>query len=261
MGSIPTSVGIQEGLGDCIVAAASVQKLARESNSKIKFNTSPKLQFLFDNHPDIQISNEEPDIKLKWPSQINYDLFNLHTMQRFATQLGLTVSPTEVVDLYDSEGERLVNTATNTVVCLNELSAEPLRRFIPEKEVRIIEDFCTSKGYKIVRIGDCRKNSEKDISKCVELLRHCKLFIGPISFHYHLASAIRVKCLLFTSYMPHYSYSHFFNTTSINSSRQCVHLCEKDEAKMRRENDCWSQCKAVDYREEEIKIYLEGLLS
>lgn len=262
MDSFLSILGIQQGLGDCLIAAAVCQKLSRlNNNSKVKFHTNKLIHCLFDGHPNIEITEDLPTFSFKWPSQINRSLFNLHTMQRFASQLNMMIDPTDVVDIY-VKGNHIVNKQSN-IVCINDCSAEPTRRFIPKHIVELLYEEITKKGYEVYFIGNSMVNksqSYSDISKCVDLLKNSKLFIGPVSFQYHLASALRTKCMLFTSYMPYYKYSHFFNTEHISSNMNCVKNCEEFENLIRNENDCWSGCKAIEYDVNEIKFKLNKLL-
>lgn len=261
MDSLPTTIELRSGLGDCIVAGASVQRLARRNNSKVNYTTNPKLQFLFEGHPDINYSIE-PGHKLHWVSQIKYvNLYPLHTMQRFSYQLGYFIDPVDVLDIYMS-GKQVVSLAEDKVVCINQFSAEKARRYIPDCFVEYLIQRIKSKGYNVTLVGDNNPyfgDSITDIKDCVDLLHHSKLFIGPVSFLYHLASAIRTPAILFTNYMPEYKFSHFFNTTSINPIKLCRHLCEEKEEEYRNKEKCWDSCKAIDYNINDINKVLELL--
>lgn len=252
--------GIEEGLGDCLVAAASCQKLSRLTNKKIKFHTSKLLNCLFEGHPNIEIVDSDPTFKFKWPSQIDKSYFGLHTMQRFAQQIGLILDPIDVLHVYRNNC-RVINNPEKLVL-INDSSAEPMRRYLPIHIVERVANYANHKGYEVLFIGNSSyvKNSIMDIKECVNLLSRAKLFVGPVSFQYHLASAINTRCLLFTSYMPAYKYSHFFNTTSISSKKSCSFVCEEFEAKIRSEVKCFHSCFAVDYDLDEIDLALKSLL-
>lgn len=257
MDSIPQEINtirIESGLGDCIVAAASVQRLARKLGTRVRFKTNSKIEHLFADNPDIILTyNSDKYTDLKWVSQYKEDnLYPLHTMQRFSTQLGFYIDPTDVVDLYDSSG-KILNSKKDKTVLINQYSAEGNRRYIPDAVLEVVEMYCKASGYGIIHVGDCGSTpSVKDISSITSLMKTCKLFIGPVSFLYHLASAIRCDCVLFVNYMPEHKFSHFFNTTSVSPNRPCRFLCEENEYALRLENDCMSGCKAVNYREQDI---------
>lgn len=251
MDSLLHSVELKNGLGDCIVAAASIQEYARKNKIKIDFHTNEKLNFLFDGHPNINIKNENSNFKLKWVSQLQHNLYSLHTMQRFSYQMGFFIDPVEVLDIY-VKGQLQKAKKNKKFICVNQFSAEKNRRYIPDETIEIIEKEIKKNGYECVYIGDCNKQSIKNIEECVKLLLECKFFIGPVSFLYHLASSLRVDCLLLTNYMPEYKFSHFFNTISVNPERKCYFRCEELESRIRKENECWDRCKAADYNEEEL---------
>ena len=252
------TVELTSGLGDCIVAGAAIQALGRNNNLSVNFKTNPILDFLFNGNPNIKTTDKEGNIRLKWVSQYkDKNLYPLHTMQRFSYQLGFFIDPTDVLDVYINK-KKIINNPSNKTILINPLSAEYNRRYIPSNIIDNIEKLCIEKGYEVVYIGDSYKESTKDIKTCTALLENCKLFIGPVSFYYHLASALRVKSILFTNYMPEHKFSHFFNTISINPTLGCVNLCEEREKEYRTENNCWNKCKAIDYNLAEIK---EKLLS
>lgn len=256
------SVGITEGLGDCLIAAACVQEFNKEFNRNVKFISSPILKPILEGNPYLNYeSNGTPDLKLLWASQYDKSVFRLHTTQRFSTQMGFYVDPTSVVDIY-LDGSKIENKSSDKIVCINSLSAEKNRRFIPEYVINYVESFLRNEGYDIIWIGDnYNKQSIRDIKECVNVLERCSLFIGPISFQYHLASAIKVKCLLFTSYMPYYKYSNFQNVEHVDSTRSCVSSCEEFEKINRENNSCFDKCKAVEYDIKDIEYKLRKLIN
>ena len=217
------------GLGDCLLAAASLQYL----DADCYFKTNPLLKPLFECHPNIIYKedsydpNSGSDINFKWVSQIhNKDLYPLHTMQRFSSQLGFYIDPTDVFTVYNSKGNRSINEPTRPTICINQFSNEPTRRYIPDEYLDLI---VKRYNYEIVWIGSNNRDSVTDIREMVNQLLSCKLFIGPVSFCYHLASCLRTKSVLFTNYMPEHKFSHFFNTTAINPKNSpCRFTCEKD---------------------------------
>lgn len=255
------SVGIKEGLGDCLIAAACVQEYYKIYNKKLTFITSPLLQPILSDNPNFYYSSSgKAELKLLWPSQSNPDLYRLHTTNRFSSQMGFNIDPTVVVDIYQN-GNLMVNKPENNTVCINSVSAEKNRRFIPEYVIDFLLNFFHERNVEIKWIGDNYKNvGTRDIVECVNLLETCSLFIGPISFQYHLASAMRVPSLLFCSYMPYYKYSNFTKVEHMSSDRPCSFLCEEHEEELRVENDCFSKCKAVNYDLEELEFKLNKLL-
>lgn len=256
------SVGIKEGLGDCLIAAACVQEYNKQFNKNIKFISSPILEPIFRDNPLLNFTSEgKPDLKLLWASQLDKKLYRLHTIQRFSTQMGFYADPTAVVDIY-MNGKVVINNSSSKIICINSISAEKNRRFIPKDIVDHLVNYFNNIGYSIVWIGDNYSNNTiKDIKECVNLLEACSLFIGPISFQYHLASSIKTKCLLFTSYMPYYKYSNFINVEHVHSKRPCVFSCEEYEYINRKENDCFDRCKAVEYSIKDIEFKIEKLLN
>lgn len=254
MDSIFDSIKLTKGLGDCLIAGAAVQKLSLLTNRKIKYVTDPRLEFLFENHPNIEYAKSSSNpFELKWVSQYQNNLYPLHTMQRFSSQLGFYLDPTETLKFYDNNGI-ITNNPKNRLVCINQFSAEKSRRFIPQKYTDSAKSICENKGYEVIILG------ELNIANSLSFLRETSLFIGPVSFLYHLASCIGTKSLLFISYMPEHKFSHFSNTTSIIPKRKCSYLCEENETQFRNENDCWGQCKAIDYNFEDFLDKLNQLL-
>ena len=251
---------LTQGLGDCIVAGASLQRLAINTGEKVGFHTSPLLKPVFENHPYIELLDSPEDCKqLLWPSQtepvVQSTLWKIHTMQRFSVQLGFTIAPYDVLKIYDEQG-KILNKPTEDIVCINQYSGERNRRYIPDEYVEFIDCAATSLGYRVVRLGD----EVRDIQSCINYLRNCRLFVGPISFQYHLASTMGTKCLTFFSYMPPNYYSHFYNTIPVESYRSCVPFCEELEKTMRDREDCWGGCKAVEYDKNFIYDKLNELL-
>lgn len=232
------------GLGDCLLAAASLQYLDKDCY----FKTSPLLKPLFETHPNIIYKedaydpNSHLDINFKWVSQIhNKDLYPLHTMQRFSSQLGFYIDPIDVFTVYNSKGNRSINEPTRPTICINQFSNEPTRRYIPDEYLDMILDQYSN--YEIIWIGSNSRESVTNIPEMVDHLLNCKLFIGPVSFCYHLASCLRTSSVLFTSYMPEHKFSHFFNTTAINpiAGADCRFHCERVN------EQCEVGCKAHIY--------------
>lgn len=248
-----TKYQLMGGLGDCLLAGAALQSLGRN----VEFITNPLIKSLFEYHPTIKYSESynEVDYEFKWVSQIKYkNLYALHTMQRFSSQLGFYIDPTNVLNIYDGYGQ-IINDSSKKIICINQFSAEKSRRQIPHFYMEYILSLIPS-DYQVIWIGENEKESFKDISTIVSLLRNCSLFIGPVSFCYHLASCIRTKCLLFTSYMPAHKFSHFFNTTSIEPlNSPCRFTCEKDNF------SCTTWCKALEYDKMDIEYNLKKILN
>lgn len=245
MGSIPNSLEsyeLKEGLGDCLIAGAAIQYKAILDNKKIGYATSQKLHFLLDTHPNIELV--DTGTKLLWPSQYkDTNLFSLHTSQRFSKQLGFYLDPTYVLDLYIN-GNKLVNEPNTHSICINTHSAEHNRRYIKEETVSAIEDFCKQNSINLMFIGNSNRNSITNITGIVDTLLSCQLFIGPVSFCYHLAESLRVQCMLLGNYMPTYKFSNFKNTISIDSELPCIQLCEQYERATRNSMNCWNGCQA-----------------
>ena len=256
------TVELKQGLGDCLVAAASIQRLGEIKGEKINFITNSAIEPLLRFHPNITyLSTGIPDITLKWSSNLGQNIFPLHTMQRFSIQLGFFLDPTRTLDIYNEHG-MLKNKQTRNLICINTSSKEEKRRFIPDWCINLIESESKIYGNDIVYIGNCGdRPSISNIEEMTKLLLSCRLFIGPVSFPYHLASALKCKSLTFFSYMPSYKFSDFINTTPIDSNRECVKTCEEDERSTRSKEQCFmSKCKAVDYNKEDILTKLSGLI-
>ena len=242
------------GLGDCLLAGAALQSL----ELPVEYVTNPLLRPLFEYHPTINFSNNTNNInyEFKWVSQIkDKDLYALHTMQRFSSQLGFYLDPTKVLNLYDKNG-RIINSQKEKIVCINQFSAEKSRRQIPEKYMGYIISLIP-RDYKIVWIGANNDGikSINDIQTMINLLSNCRLFIGPVSFCYHLASCIQTECLLFTSYMPAHKFSHFFNTTAIEPvDANCRFTCEKDNF------SCPAWCRSLEYDKDDIEYNIRKIL-
>lgn len=254
------------GLGDCLLVAACAQEYYKKYNKKLKYVTSPIVRDILKENPYFQIvDNCKVDLTLKWYSEINRsNLSKFHTLQRFSMQMGFYIDPTAVVDIY-LDGNHILNTPSKKYVCLNSLANERTRRYIPEKYVDFMVDYIKSKGYEVIWTGDnYTSDTVKDVKACALLYKDCSLFIGPVSFQYHLAAAVRAPSLLFCSYMPFYKYSHFIMTDHVYSTRNCVYRCEEkcddNDKQMRRENDCLEFCRAVDYDETEIIVKLNKYL-
>lgn len=253
------SYTLKEGLGDCLIAAAAIEAKARLLKTKIGYNTNELLHKYFESHPYIELKSY--GTQLLWPSQtINpSEYFNVHTVQRFAKQIGVNVFPSTTVNLYSS-GKTISHIGKKDYVCINVFSAERNRRFIDNDTLQSIQEVCSNKKIHIKYIGTCdRKDQIQDIDTIIEQLINCTLFIGPVSFCYHLASAIKVPCLLLGNYMPSYKFSNFTNTYSLDSSLDCIHNCENDEKNMRNKMNCWNMCKAIPDKNRVIKL-LEELI-
>ena len=252
------SFELMRGLGDCLIAGASLQKLGRP----VDYITSPLIVPLLANHPTIRaFSSGKAANKFRWVSHIkDRNLYGLHTMQRFSSQIGLCIDPTEVLTIYGSDRKPLVHNSQDcgNYIVVNQYSAEGERRAIPTTYVNKIVGRATDIGVPITFIGKNgpphNSNEITDISKMVEVLLNCKLFIGPVSFCYHLASCLGVPCLLFTSYMPAHKFSHFFNTVAIESRASCTFRCEEKRA------SCGSSCEAYSYDGEYVDFLLDKLL-
>lgn len=224
---------LTEGLGDCLIAAACCQELSIRTSRKIGFITNPLLVPYLGENNYIDIKEDKGDfIQLKWVSQLDQPTYALHTSQRFSHQMGFMIDPTKVVDLFIRQKHgsvvRLNNSGRNeaSYICINKTSKEAGRRFLSKEMLLYIEEWCTQRGLGVVYIGD---GGTTKIDRCITYLEGCRFFIGPVSFMYHLASAIHTPCLLATGYMPDYKFSHFFNTISLPSPKWCVSNCESDE--------------------------------
>lgn len=237
---------IVEGLGDCIIVGAVLEHSNLE---EVKFFTSPKIHFLFKDHPKIKIVDHLNDevFNFKWVSQMNdKSLYDLHTMQRFSTQLEYLISPRNTLSIYKGK-DKVLNAPVGKKICINRFSAEKHRRYIPDECLKLIlEKF---KDYEIVYLGhDGISNIEEANKHIIE----CSLFIGPVSFYYHLAECYNTKCLLFTGYMPPSKFSHFKNTIAIhNYSSACSMDCEKSR------DQCFISCDALKYKLNTLETYLD----
>lgn len=254
------TVKLTQGLGDCIVAGGVIQEYAKLKNERVKFITNPLLECVFKDHPQIEFATTgTPDIELKWASQLNVNVFPLHTTQRFSTQLGFYSDPTSTLDIHNKDITSIE--LHNKELVINTHSKDLTRRFLPEKIINKIESHAQVFGYKIKYVGNCNgRDSECDIMTMMKLMKSCKLFIGPVSFPYHLASALKTKSLTFFSFMPEWKFSDFINTRGIQSDRPCVPLCETHERKMRSEENCFSMCKATDYDNDKLNTILREML-
>lgn len=238
------SYELKEGLGDCLIAGAALQFKAIKDNKQIGFNTSDKLHFLLDTHPNIKLTTTGK--KLLWPSQIkDINLFPLHTNQRFSIQLGFYLDPTYTLDLYINK-QKLTHKQTTNTICINTYSAESNRRYIDPHLMTNIISICKAKNIDPIFIGkNDNENSITDIKEIVNSLLSCKLFIGPVSFCYHLAACLGTPSVLLGNYMPLYKFSTIKNTTCFDSDLPCVAMCEEDETNSRNKMQCWDKCKAV----------------
>jgi len=253
-------IKLMEGLGDCLVAGAGIQALAKYNNTKIDYITSPILKPVFNYHPYINFATGDgEDIQLKWVSQLKKpEFYHVHTINRFALQLGMSLDPTTTMDIYNSDG-KICNTPDKSTVCINVFSKEKSRRYIPSNILDEILAICYSKNLEVIWLGDCGSyKSITDISQSIDALSHTKLFIGPVSFQYHLASCLNVKSMCFFSYMPYWKFSDFKNTTPIYGNLPCINFCEEFESINRTQMQCHGGCKvSYDYRL--VRSILEGL--
>lgn len=249
------SYKLMGGLGDCLLIGAILERL----NESVIFETHPLLEPIFKYHPTIKLGKLDPQngYEFRWPSQIDNKLFRLHTMQRFAHQIGEFIDPTDVLRIYNQNGRHLINNGkSSTIIAVNQYSSEGSRRCIPDEYIDLIEQVLGDK-YTIQYIGsNSPKNSSKSITHIpdiINLLIDAKMFIGPVSFCYHLASCLHVPSILFTSYMPPHKYSHFFNTTSIGTNSPCLFKCEEER------KSCISSCGAFNYDRENVIRILEKI--
>jgi hypothetical protein len=248
MDSVYDGVSLQQGLGDCVIVASVLEQYCeRLGLPTIKYHTHTALVPYLRDHPKIQtVDKSDGLVNLKWVSQMKDEgLYNLHTCQRFSIQLGFIADPSQTTKLYRGNLP-LLNNPTNRIICINSLSKERFRRFISRENLKTIEASAKEKNYEVVYIGDHYTNeSIKDIDKALGILENCSLFIGPVSFWYHVAECMNIKCLLFTGYMPPNKFSHFLNTTALESNRSCRHFCERLERKGIRESvGCKDYCFA-----------------
>lgn len=226
---------LTSGLGDCLIAGAALQAL----DTKVKFITNPLLKPVFEYHPTIEFATDgSPDLTFQWVSQLSTNLYALHTMQRFSVQAGLYVDPTNVLKIYDQNHNQLIG--SGDLIVVNEESAEVNRRYIPNRYIERIEAINGGK-YEIKYIGNGPRSTCRDIGEMIQVLLRAKVFIGPVSFCYHLASCLHVKCILFTGYMPPHKFSHFFNTTAITANAPCSFMCEEQR------RQCSESCQALNY--------------
>jgi len=256
---------LTEGLGDCLIAAACCEELSKRTGQRVGFKTSPLIAPFLGRNECLDLNSTEEPVQLKWVSQMNDPgAYSLHTSQRFSTQMGFMIDPTKVVNLYNPHNQVVV--ASNTAlrhspkgnfICINKASKEKGRRYLSDRVCEVIEEFAKTMGLGTAYLGD---GGCTDITQCVCHLEDCKFFVGPVSFMYHLASALRVPSVLLTGYMPDYKFSHFFNTVSLRSRKWCTAECEVNEKSIRRivgcdrENTCYAQ---DDYPDAEIVRCLE----
>lgn len=243
-----------------MVAAASLQHIGRHFNRKVGFATSPHIKFLFDEHPYIEFLEGQAQVQLRWPSQVHNNIWGLHTSQRFSSQLGFFIDPTETLDVY-RDGKLIQNSPDERLVCISKSSLEHTRRFLPERAEQIIVSESKNLGYDIEYIGGGHERSVKHIPTMFDLLQKCKLFVGIISFPYHLSATIRTPALVFFSYMPYYKFSHFIGTEHIYSQDSCVARCEEFETRERAARNCYSRCLATEYPDEEVTQKIRKMLT
>lgn len=233
------------GLGDCLLVGAVLQKLDRP----VDFITNKLLEPVFEHHPKINFfSNGNAQYEFKWVSQIKEkNLYGLHTIQRFSSQLGFYLDPTEVLNVYGENGLPIINRGGFDIV-VNQYSAEGHRRCIPDKYVDMIYEIADGDfAVKLIGSNDLKYGeSTTSIKSMIDLLSGAKLFIGPVSFCYHLAACLRVNSVLFTSYMPPHKFSHFTNTAHITANAQCSFMCEQNN------RACLPDCMAYSYDDDEV---------
>jgi len=267
------TVRLKEGLGDCLLAGAAIQKYCQLRQEKVEFITAPKLEPAFRNHPDIIFNpeNKIAEIELRWASQCrrekNLNVYSLHASNRYAVQLNILIDPTDTLNIYDDNKQIIKNNPTKKTVCINIFSKELYRRFIPFTYIDFIINICKSKGYEIIFMGDCgRYDGMQDIATNINVLKDTTLFIGPVSFMYHLASCLDVKCMTFFTYTPYWKFSDFKNTIPLyNLDYKCVFTCEEYEEQRTREMGCYrfnapGICKITEYDYDLIELYLNRIL-
>jgi len=234
------------GLGDCLISGAALQRL----EVPVGFITNPKLKPIFEHHPTIKLmENVDNAHTFRWVSQIKeVNLYGLHTMQRFSSQVGLYLDPTDVLNIHKADGSVITNKGNwSGPILINQYSAEGTRRSIPSKYIGMIEEIVDG-DFEIKYIGENgpNKKSTINIPDMIDILTECRLFIGPVSFCYHLAACLRTKSILFTSYMPPHKFSHFYKTTHITANSICSLTCEE------RRSACTLECDAFKYDDEEV---------
>jgi ADP-heptose:LPS heptosyltransferase len=221
---------IDGGLGDVLIAAAALQ----DKGEACVLQTNPILEPVFRNNPLIKLGSTFRPTVFEWPSahqrKTGINLWAIHTMQRFSVQIGKYTDPTDVLKIYGKDGIQRICKQKEKIICINQHSAEHLRRYIPDYFLNFIHMILPS-DYKVVWVG-ANRNGQKsilDVEEMMDVLESCSLFIGPVSFCYHLASCLHVPSLLFTSYMPAHKFSHFFNTESISSQSPHQYKCEHND--------------------------------
>jgi|GEM_PF-4075741 len=226
------------GLGDCLVVAATLQKI----NAPLKFQTNELLNPIFAHHPTIHATQEilNPVFQFGWVSQMrNKDVYSMHTMHRFGHQIGIYPDPTEVLKIYDAYGKQKIHQRDEDTILINDLSAEHKRRYVPRDVLQLVKE--NFPEHRIEHIGRSQWESCQDIPQMIEKLLRCSFFVGPISFCYHLASCLRVPSLLCCGYMPEHKFSHFFNTETISMHTSCSFTCERDRG------SCLEDCVIMQY--------------
>jgi ADP-heptose:LPS heptosyltransferase len=256
-----SSVKLTSGLGDCLIAGGMLQTYSSLINKKITYITSPVLEPILKFHPDIEYRfSGEADIQLLWAGQLKSRPYELHTIQRFSSQLGFYADPVNTLRLYDSACP-IKHTRNSNIVCINVSSAEAHRRYIPEDYINFIVELCGKHGLEPTFIGNGVQGSVTNLKEQVELLRNCALFVGPVSFPFHLAGCILTPSLLFVNYMPAYKLSHFINVESVEPTQVCRHTCEKEWDIFKHYIGCHYKCIATSYSKEEIQFKFNKLLN
>ena len=261
------TVKLMEGLGDCLVAAAAIEEYGWQKAVKVRYITNPVLAPLFENHHVIEFAEDGPaDVNLKWASTLRredgIDVFPLHCINRFASQLGIYADPTKTLTVWDAKGNQIVNEPLSRDqkrhVCINIYSKDKTRRFVPQRFVDMLCGDCAAAEIDVKFIGECERSDQvTDVNEMIELLKTATGFMGPVSFPYHLACVFDVSCLTFFSFMPAWKFSDFTNTSVMQGYRKCVARCEQWEEQSRKEQDCLGGCK-VDYDDYQFRDLLEG---
>lgn len=268
MDSIHDKVKITEGLGDCLIAAEAVSQYGKKHHHRIRFATDGRLvPYLHGNSwlivEDANTVDTSDYFHLKWASQLNNpEVFNLHTIQRFSVQLGFLADPEKTIAIHDNQGNWIYNDLStdnnhihveNTLV-INQYSAEKNRRYLHDDQVEEVIKVAQTIDPKIEikYVGDNHPlaSSECDIDRGIRLVANARLFVGPISFWYHLACAVNTRNILFTSYMPASKFSNGHSivvSPKINTATICSHMCEREEQVQRELMLCRDRCRIPDH--------------
>lgn len=251
------------GLGDVLILGAALQVKGFWEDEVQELVTNPVMAPIFKDHPFIDLVKENgTEQQILWPSQIYTDpkikQWNYHTMNRFASQVGVNLAPHDTLNIYNDLNivEWDPNNESKTIL-INHTSAETTRRYIPKPIIDRIVKEAKIDDLEVIHIGSCHPGYESvtDIAEMMDLMTKCALFIGPVSFPMHLAGAIGVPTVAFFSYMPEHLFSHISRTFAVNPRKtyDCVLECERNELACRNKMDCHDRCKAVDYDIDEIE--------